>query len=397
MRVRARLTNGLTVVASTLVASTLVASALVASALVALALVASALVAVPVAAHVRYTTDSDAHVDTLSLLVEVLSVPLNAVLLAGGGVAVAAIVVGYLLLQPLRRDVTVFRRAVTQYRDLLPWLLRLSFGLPLVGAGFAGYFFSPAVVPTGELFVAVNRLLLVAFGFFLLFGLGSRVVAFVALVVYLVGATYRPELVLAGEYVAGLVAIVLVGSGRPSADQILQTVAAADGTVYGEFDPFHRAATWFTDRVEPYRAYVPTIVRLGLGLVFLLLGVGEKLLAPGPALAVVDKYHLTAVVPVDPGLWVLGAAFAEIALGIALLLGAFTRAVSIVALLMFTLTLFGLPDDPVLAHITLFGLASTLIVTGAGPFSVDRAIEDRMEPPVRNVDSRPQDVDPSTD
>lgn len=368
----------------------------VASALATVALFTVQLATAPVAAHVRYTTDSDARVDTFALLVEVFSQPVNALLVAGGGMAVAAIVVGYLRFQPLQRDVAVFREAVGQYRDLLPWLLRLSFGLPLVGAGFAGYFFSPSVVPAGEVLAAVNRLLMVGLGFLVLFGLGTRVVAFVGLVVYLVGVALRPELVLAGEYVAGFAALVLVGSGRPSADQVLQTVAAAEGTVYGQFDPVHRVAVWFHDRVEPYRAYVPTVVRVGLGLVFLVLGVREKLLAPGPALAVVAKYDLTAVVPVDPGLWVLGAAFTEIALGIALVFGAFTRAVSLVALLMFTLTLFGLPDDPVLAHITLFGLASTLIITGAGPYSVDRALENRLTAPDPDVESLPEEVDLST-
>lgn len=249
------------------------------------------------------------------------------------------------------------------------------------------------MVPSGELVVAVNRLLLVGLGFLLLFGLGTRLVAFVGLGVYLVGAMYRPELVLAGEYVAGFVALVLVGSGRPSADHVLQAVASAEGTVYGEFDPVGPAAVWFDSHVEPYRAYVPFVIRVGLGIVFLILGVGEKLLAPGPALAVVAKYNLTGVVPVDPGLWVVGAAFTEILLGIMLVLGAFTRAVSLAALFMFTLTLFGLPDDPVLAHITLFGLASTLIVTGAGPFSIDRAIKDRMETPVRDVESFPEEED----
>lgn len=92
---------------------------------------ASTLAAVPVAAHVKYTTDSDADVATLSLLVDVLSAPVNAVLLAGGGVAVAGFVLGYLLGRPLQRDIEVFRESVTQYRDMLPWLLRLSFGLSL--------------------------------------------------------------------------------------------------------------------------------------------------------------------------------------------------------------------------------------------------------------------------
>jgi len=66
------------------------------------------------------------------------------------------------------------------------------------------------------------------------------------------------------------------------------------------------------------------------------------------------------------------------ALAVALIVGLFTGAGSLVALTIFTLTLFGLPDDPVLAHITLFGLASLLLVTGSGPYAVDGWIQKRV-------------------
>jgi uncharacterized membrane protein YphA (DoxX/SURF4 family) len=89
---------------------------------------------------------------------------------------------------------------------------------------------------------------------------------------------------------------------------------------------------------------------------------------------VVEKYDLTAVVPVSEGLWVVGAGLTELALGLALAVGLFTRAGALLALGMFTLTLFGLADDPVLAHVTLFGLASALVITGSGPLSLDRLL-----------------------
>jgi len=85
----------------------------------------------------------------------------------------------------------------------------------------------------------------------------------------------------------------------------------------------------------------------------------------------VTKYNLTAVVPVDPGLWVVGAGVTEIAVGVALLAGFFTRGMAATAFLLFTLTLFGLPDDPVLAHVTLFGMVSAVLTLGAGPLSFD--------------------------
>jgi uncharacterized membrane protein YphA (DoxX/SURF4 family) len=332
------------------------------------------------AGHVDYVTDSSERGDAIALLVEVLSAPLNAALLVGGGLALVVAAVGYLRVRPARRDVAVFRETMDEYRDLLPWLLRLSFGLPLVGAGFAGYFFSPSVESLFPVAFAPSRLFQIGVGFLLLFGLATRVTAIVALVVYLAGLATTPELLLANEYVAGLLAIALIGSGRPSADHVLNRLASAEGTLYGEIDPVHRAALRVNRAVDPYESYVPTIVRVGLGLNFVFLGVTRKLLSPAKALAVVEKYDLTAVVPVDAGLWVVGAGVTEAALGVALVAGLFTRAGSLVALSIFTLTLFGLPDDPVLAHITLFGLASYLLVTGSGPFAADGWLRESESP-----------------
>ncbi|MFB6189515.1 MAG: DoxX family protein, partial [Halapricum sp.] len=173
------------------------------------------------------------------------------------------------------------------------------------------------------------------------------------------------------EYVPGFLTIFMLGSGRPSADHLLARVAGSPGTYYSRIDPIHAQARRLQNRLDPYTAYVPTILRVGLGLTFVLLGFGQKLVDPGPGLAVVAKYNLTAVVPVDPGVWVVGAGLAEIAFGLALILGFFTRATAAGAFILFTLTLFGLPDDPVLAHITMFGLASAVFTLGAGPFSID--------------------------
>jgi uncharacterized membrane protein YphA (DoxX/SURF4 family) len=323
-------------------------------------------------AHVRYVVDSPADVaDALTFLFGVLSEPVNAALVGGGAVAVVVAALAYLRFRPAARDLAVLRGTLRSYEDLVPWMLRLSVGLPLVGAGFAGYFFSPVVH-------AEARVLQVAIGFLLLFGLATRTVAIVGLLVYLGGLVGDPALVLASEYVGGFLAIALLGGGRPSADQMLQQVADAEGTAYGRLDPVHRAASWLNRRTDPYERYAPTLVRLALGFNFFYLGFAEKLFAPGPALGVVDKYDLTAVVPVDPGLWVVGAGLTEMAVGFALFVGLFTRATATVAFLMLTLTLFGLPDDPVLAHVTLFGMVSMLFITGAGPFAVDNWLGERL-------------------
>lgn len=315
--------------------------------------------------HVDYVAeDAEAVADALEFVFDVLSDPLHAALVGATGLVALLVVAAYVRVRPFRADLGALRAALLDYRDLLPWLLRISLGMPLVGAGFAGYYFSPAVHVQA-------RLLFVALGFLLLFGLATRFAAAVGVIAFLAALPAHPRLLLAGEFVGGLLAVVLLGSGRPSADHVLQQVATTPGTAYGRFDPVQDVARWFQDRVTPYRPLLPALVRATLGLQFVFLGVVEKLLNPGAGIAVVEKYGLTRVVPVDAGLWVVGAGLAEVAVGLALLVGVLTRAVAGVAFLLFTLTLFALPDDPVLAHLSLYGLVSVLIVTGGGPHSLD--------------------------
>jgi uncharacterized membrane protein YphA (DoxX/SURF4 family) len=316
--------------------------------------------------HVRYVVEEpEGPADAIQIAASTLSDPVNAALVAGGVLAALAVAIGYLRVQPFERDLTALRLTLGSYHDLLPWLLRISLGMPLIGAGFRGYYFSPAVGIEA-------RILLVSAGFLLLFGLAVRVVAGLALLGYLVAVPSNPDILLANEYVGGLLAIILLGSGRPSADDVFDRMASTPGTVYGRIDPVGEVAERFRERVDPFRVYLPTLVRVTLGVNFLFLGISQKLLQPAWAIAVVEKYSLTAAVPVDPELWVIGAGLAEAAVGVALLVGLFTRAASGVAFGLFTTTLFALPDDPVLAHLSLFGLVSVLIVTGAGPFSLDR-------------------------
>jgi uncharacterized membrane protein YphA (DoxX/SURF4 family) len=319
----------------------------------------------PASAHVEYVVDDPQDVgDAVAFIVRTVSEPANAVLLGAGAFVAVAAVAGYLFARPFRADLEAFRATMADYRDLLPWLVRLSVGLPLVGAGFAGYLFSPAVP-------ADARLLQVVLGFLILFGLATRAAAAVGLVVYLWSLPANPELLLAVEFVGGFLALVLLGGGRPSADQVLKRVAEAPGTAYGRIDPIHDLAAWFDRAIAPSECYVPTVVRVNLGLAFVYLGFVEKLANPGLALAVVAKYDLTSVVPIDPAVWVVGAGLAEMAVGLALLVGLLTRGVALVAFGLLTTTLLGLPDDPVLAHVSLFGLVSLLLVTGSGPFAVD--------------------------
>lgn len=326
-------------------------------------------------AHVEYVvSDSGRSLDPIRFLIDVLSDPTNAGLMTVGGVMVVATLVSYLYVyESAPLDIAVLRETLTEDAAFLPWLLRLSIGLPLVGAGFAGYFISPAVTVPADPAVAVpTRLFLVGIGFLLLFGIATRAAAIVGLLGY-VGMTIAidSQLLLASEYLGGFLAIVLLGSDQPSVDRLLTRLAETDGTRYDHIAPMRTLRGWTDRHLDPYMAYMPTIIRLGLGFNFIYTGLFDKLLQPAQALAVVEQYDLTSVVPVDPGLWVVGAGLTELALGIALIVGLFTRGVAMIAFVTFTLTLFALPDDPVLAHISLFGLTTALLITGSGRIALD--------------------------
>ena len=333
------------------------------------------LLARPAAAHVDYVTEGEGErIDPVAFSVEVLSDPFNAAVLFGSGAAITGVLVAYLWLRPTITDIVVLREKLAGYGDLIPWMLRLSIGLPLVGAGFQGYLFAPTLAfdPTAN---PVLRALFIGLGFCVLFGLGIRIVSALGLSLFVwVLVTTDPGVIIAMEYVPILLSLFILGGGRPSADDMLLEVASTADTYYGRIDPVHHLKAFLDGTMAPFRRYVPTVLRVGMGVTFIYLGLVQKLATPGQSLLVVDRYDLTSVVPVDPGLWIVGAGITEIAVGLALIAGFFTRGAAAVSFVLFTTTLFGLPDDPVLAHVSLFGMASAVFTLGAGPLSIDRWI-----------------------
>jgi len=334
--------------------------------------VGATLLARPVAAHVDYVTEgSEGGPAVVDFLLTVLSDPLHLALLVAGAVGVTVATLGWLRYGDHLADVTVTRQTLRSYQPYLGWLLRLATGLPLMGAGFSGYFFSPAVPVEA-------RLVQVTIAFCLLFGLATRLAAIAGLLTYFVGlATHFPTLLLSSEYVAGFLGILVIGPGQPSADLLFRRLAVTDGTITSRF----RGVTTVADVLSRFgveKSVAPLLIRVFLGLNFAYLGVTEKWLDPGRALQVVEKYDLTAVLPVAPEMWVFGAGLGELVVGLCLLTGTFTRSAAGAGFLILTTTLFGLPDDPVLAHVTLFGLTSALLITGSGPLAVDRTLVPRL-------------------
>ncbi|MEO8246990.1 MAG: DoxX family protein [Chloroflexota bacterium] len=307
--------------------------------------------------HVRYVTDAEPAPDPLGFLLETLSHVSNVILLGLGALVVLGLVLAWARTRPMEEARLRLVARAESYRDYVPWMLRLSFGLVLLGAGMTRVLFAPDVSPPEWPYLALSVL-----GFLLLLGLAVRPAAIVGLLIYLGGLVWQPGLIEIWDVAGGLAALALVGPGLPSVDDLLRHAFPRA--------PGRRAVTDEpTKRV--YNDLVPLFVRLGLGGAFLASGITDKFLVYPQALEAVDKYHLTSLIPVSPELWVVGAGLVESALGLAILLGVLTRASAVVGFLVLTLAVFGLPDDPILAHVGLFGLCSILVVLGSGRWSVD--------------------------
>lgn len=311
-------------------------------------------------AHVDYITDPESSPDPIRFLLDTLAQPGSLLLLGFGLVVILVAILAWARWRPMEEPRMRFIERARSYREYLPWMVRLSVGLVLIGAGLSRVRFVPNI-ESGELFA----LLLTATGFLLLLGLAVRPAALVALGAYVVTLVSHPELVMMLDVAGGLAVAAVLGPGRPSMDDLLRAAFPRG--------PGARAATE-NFASDGYDDVVPLLVRLGLGGAFVASGIVDKLIIYDQALAVVDRYHLTSVVPVTPEMWVVGASVIETTLGVAILLGVLTRFSAVVGFAVLTLALFALPDDPVIAHVCLFGLSSLLVILGGGRWSVDRMI-----------------------
>lgn len=310
--------------------------------------------------HVDYVTDPGSSPDPIGFLLGTLADPVSLLAIAVGAAVIAGLVLVWARWRPLEGPRQRFVVHGQGYAEFVPWMIRLSVGLVLVGAGMARVLFMPTIPTSTPL-----ALLLLAAGFLILLGLAVRPAAIAALGGYLVALVANPELIMMFDLAGGLAAAAVLGPGRPSLDDLLRAAfprgpgarAATENLGAGHFDDF-----------------VPLLVRLGLGGAFAASGIADKLLVYDQALAAVDRYGLTSVLPVAPELWVAGAFLVETALGLAIVFGVLTRASAVVGFAVLTLAMFALPDDPVIAHVGLFGLASVLVVLGGGRWSVDRQL-----------------------
>lgn len=323
-----------------------------------LVLVISALLlAGSASAHISYVlSDGDmqgvSSQEILAFFLKPFQTPLDLVYILLVPSALVLLVYLFKITPVLRSNLGQWRRRTRRYYELIPWILRLSAGIALIGYGTTGHLLTPGI------FAPQLGWIQVLLGFMLLLGFLTRAAALTVAGLYLSALGSAPSLLGGLEILGAAATLFVTGSGKPSLDDILGV------TLIKHFKRFHTA-------LHKAHHLVPFLMRVTLGATFVWLGVTEKFLNPALAALVVEKYDLTGIVPVSANLWVLGAGAIEVLLGGLLIMGLWVRPVGVVAFAVITATFFFFGES-VIPHVTIFGVLSALVITGGSTFSLDQ-------------------------
>lgn len=238
------------------------------------------------------------------------------------------------------------------YHEFIPWIIRLTLGIALIGAGTSSVLISPIL--TVKIFSSIEILL----GFFLMAGFLLVPTILVSIILYLYALTQDYYILGNLDFVALCLGFLVFHSARPGVDDIL--------------------GINLLKKLKISRKYLALVLRIGIGLGMIFLALYEKILNPHFMELVINQYHLSTVIPVSVQFWVLATGLIELVIGICLLIGWYTRAVSIIAIFVLSLTFFFFKEG-VYSHITLFGTLSILAIESGGFLSIDNYRSNKKE------------------
>jgi uncharacterized membrane protein YphA (DoxX/SURF4 family) len=303
-------------------------------------------------AHVRYLVDSEEVEANSGLDLQFLFSALTDTKNIG---LMMWTIAGAIIVLLLATQVKIFREELKRIRDkansysaFIPWMLRLSLGIALIGSGTAMNLISPAL-PNFPMFSTIQIFL----GFMIMAGFLVVPSAIAAVGVYLFAVMTDIYLIGNIDFFAIALALIVLDNERPGVDDLLGIP---------KISPFHRL-----------QRFVPFILRAGIGIAMMFLAAYEKILNPHLSEIIVNDFGLLNVVPVSVEMWVFSAGIIEFAIGLALLVGFYTRVSATIAFVVLSLSFFYFGED-VSSHITLFGILSVLFVTQGGRFSLDKKL-----------------------
>ncbi|MFZ2681597.1 MAG: DoxX family membrane protein [Patescibacteria group bacterium] len=300
-------------------------------------------------AHVDYVLSEQEHIAYQGADYAFISAPFldpwNLTLFGAAIAFIGALIFAGHKVPALKDRIKYFRGRARSYQDFIPWILRFSLGVALIGAGSQSALISPAVQHQPA-FATLQIIL----GFLMIAGLALTPTILCSLALSIGALILHPGLINNLEIIASLIAVLLLGQAKPSVDDLIGIPTLN-----------------FADSVK---RWIPFILRFGLGFSLAFMAIAEKFFNPHLFGTVVENYGLTSYLPLTTGMWVASAMLIELCLGVALLLGIQTRIVSAVTFLVLSLTFFIFSEE-VYAHVTIFGALFVLIVTGGGHMSLD--------------------------
>ncbi len=224
-----------------------------------------------------------------------------------------------------------------------PLFVRIAISASLFYSALTWSFLGPELRLTTMPFAFAFRWIMFVSSAMFVLGIGTEIAAFLCLVAFAVGGiVFGWYLVTYLNYFGELVALFLFGSRAWSLDGILR----------GPLKRFSRI-----------REYETVIVRVCYGIALAYAAITIKFLHPILTVTVVEKYHLTRfhwLFPSDPLLVTLGAALAETAIGVFIMVGFETQLTVLVSLFYITLSLLYFREI-VWPHLMLYGISLNLI------------------------------------
>ncbi|MAZ41066.1 hypothetical protein CL654_03030 [bacterium] len=314
-----------------------------------------ALVPLSAHAHVGYVLNDQELADSKGLdwgfVFSVLNNGINLIVMGVTLLFVALLLMYWKHIPLLKKEIKNIKKTLESYNEFIPWILRLSLGIALIGAGASEVLLSPAL--SGYASLATLQIFI---GFLLLAGFLLPFATIAALLIGLYGIYEDVYLLGNIDFLMGALALFILADARPGLDDII-------GIPFASF-------------LKKLKEYVPFILRVGVGGAMTYLAIYEKFLNPHASALVITNYGLTNVIPVSPEMWVFSAGAVELLVGLLILTGLRTRLVSAIAFLVLSLSFFYFGED-VYSHITLFGILSAIFVLGGGKWSIDAWIKSK--------------------
>ncbi len=298
--------------------------------------------------------------DTTTHVLDVFKKPENLVITTEVGIGIGIVFILFFLFQysPIGRKLGSILEKLDPVGHVL---LRIAFAGSLLASAYYHSYLGPEIpitsIPGGNLLIPIMYVC----GLLLLFGFFTRVVSFIALLILIASTfVYGEYMTTYLNYYGELIALVIFGS----------YILSVDNKLFG-----------ISPLVKKYQNLEILLIRITYGISVMYPAVTLKLLHPAVIVEIVNKYHMNQIhwlFPQDPLLISLGTGFAQIFVGLLIIVGFETRYASFVTFWLYFLSVLFF-KEAVWPHYILLALALYLSINNGGSLTLDTFVGKFLE------------------